>query len=165
MAATDTVLKPDFGAKRRHFIFTDEHEQLRESTKEVRLPAGVRWAMEFVDQARVGLRTMAEPSWTARVKLHLPTLRAARRHLLDHGRLADICRFTISTAEFSVWRDVEELWTWTIDLLDVPGLDREPRTHPARWIGASLPSSQTVMSSRCSPQTARRRLLISPTVA
>src|SRR5947199_389594 len=29
--ATETVLKPDFGARRRHFIFTDEHEQLRES--------------------------------------------------------------------------------------------------------------------------------------
>jgi alkylation response protein AidB-like acyl-CoA dehydrogenase len=28
---TSTVLKPDFAAKRRHFIFTDEHEQLRES--------------------------------------------------------------------------------------------------------------------------------------
>ena len=28
---TSTVLKPDFGARRRHFIFTDEHEQLRES--------------------------------------------------------------------------------------------------------------------------------------
>jgi alkylation response protein AidB-like acyl-CoA dehydrogenase len=33
MAATDTVLKPDFGAKRTHFIFTDEHEQLRESIR------------------------------------------------------------------------------------------------------------------------------------
>ena len=33
MAATDSVLKPDFGAKRRHFIFTDEHEQLRESIR------------------------------------------------------------------------------------------------------------------------------------
>jgi len=32
MAATaESVLKPDFQAKRRHFIFTDEHEQLRES--------------------------------------------------------------------------------------------------------------------------------------
>jgi alkylation response protein AidB-like acyl-CoA dehydrogenase len=27
------VLKPDFGAKRKHFIFTDEHEQLRESIR------------------------------------------------------------------------------------------------------------------------------------
>src|ERR1700674_2108768 len=32
MAATaERVLKPDFDAKRKHFIFTDEHEQLRES--------------------------------------------------------------------------------------------------------------------------------------
>src|ERR687893_1173070 len=32
MAATD-ALKPDHGAARRHFIFTDEHEQLRESIR------------------------------------------------------------------------------------------------------------------------------------
>src|SRR5215210_55291 len=32
MAATD-LLKPDHGAGRRHFIFTDEHEQLRESIR------------------------------------------------------------------------------------------------------------------------------------
>jgi alkylation response protein AidB-like acyl-CoA dehydrogenase len=32
MAATaESVLKPDFKANRKHFIFTDEHEQLRES--------------------------------------------------------------------------------------------------------------------------------------
>jgi alkylation response protein AidB-like acyl-CoA dehydrogenase len=31
MATADTVLKPDFNSKRRHFAFTDEHEQLRES--------------------------------------------------------------------------------------------------------------------------------------
>jgi alkylation response protein AidB-like acyl-CoA dehydrogenase len=29
--AEQSVLKPDFGSKRKHFIFTDEHEQLRES--------------------------------------------------------------------------------------------------------------------------------------
>jgi alkylation response protein AidB-like acyl-CoA dehydrogenase len=33
MATADTVLKPDFGSKRRHFIFNDEHEQLRESIR------------------------------------------------------------------------------------------------------------------------------------
>ena len=31
MATSSSVLKPDFEAKRKHFIFTDEHEQLRES--------------------------------------------------------------------------------------------------------------------------------------
>src|SRR3954462_11242030 len=31
--AAQDVLKPDFGARRRHFIFTDEHDQLRESIR------------------------------------------------------------------------------------------------------------------------------------
>src|SRR5271168_2306311 len=34
MAATaESVVKPDFQANRKHFIFTDEHEQLRESIR------------------------------------------------------------------------------------------------------------------------------------
>jgi alkylation response protein AidB-like acyl-CoA dehydrogenase len=33
MSSTADVLKPDFAAQRRHFIFTDEHEQLRESIR------------------------------------------------------------------------------------------------------------------------------------
>ena len=46
MAATD-LLKPDHAASRRHFIFTDEHEQLRESihafvVKELR-PHAEKW--------------------------------------------------------------------------------------------------------------------------
>jgi alkylation response protein AidB-like acyl-CoA dehydrogenase len=31
MTATADVLKPDFGAQRKHFIFTEEHDRLRES--------------------------------------------------------------------------------------------------------------------------------------
>ena len=31
--ATADVLKPDFASQRKHFIFTDEHEQLRESIR------------------------------------------------------------------------------------------------------------------------------------
>ena len=31
--ATADVLKPDFATERKHFIFTDEHEQLRESIR------------------------------------------------------------------------------------------------------------------------------------
>src|SRR3954469_15768827 len=33
MSAADTVHKPDFAAKRKHFIFTEEHEALRESIR------------------------------------------------------------------------------------------------------------------------------------
>ena len=31
MATADALLKPDHGAHRKHFIFTEEHHQLRES--------------------------------------------------------------------------------------------------------------------------------------
>lgn len=33
MAIASDVLKPDYGAQRRHFIFTEEHEQLREGIR------------------------------------------------------------------------------------------------------------------------------------
>jgi len=33
MATAEQVIKPDFEARKRHFIFTDEHEQLRESVR------------------------------------------------------------------------------------------------------------------------------------
>ena len=32
-SATSSVIKPDHAATRKHFIFTDEHEELRESMR------------------------------------------------------------------------------------------------------------------------------------
>src|SRR5204863_8285522 len=31
LATADTLLKPNFATRRKHFIFTEEHDQLRES--------------------------------------------------------------------------------------------------------------------------------------
>jgi len=47
MAGEEHIVKPDFAAGRKHFIFSDEHEQLRESirtlvTKEL-LPHAEKW--------------------------------------------------------------------------------------------------------------------------
>jgi alkylation response protein AidB-like acyl-CoA dehydrogenase len=70
MAATD-VSKPDHGAARRHFIFTDEHEQLRESIrafvmKELR-PHAEEWEEEtfpdwvFTRMGELGLLGLSYP--------------------------------------------------------------------------------------------------------
>jgi alkylation response protein AidB-like acyl-CoA dehydrogenase len=70
MAATD-VSKPDHGAARRHFIFNDEHEQLRESirafvTKELR-PHAEEWEEEtfpdrvFTRMGELGLLGLSYP--------------------------------------------------------------------------------------------------------
>jgi alkylation response protein AidB-like acyl-CoA dehydrogenase len=50
MSATEQVLKPDFGTKKRHFIFNDDHDRLRESigsfvTKEL-APHAEKWEEE-----------------------------------------------------------------------------------------------------------------------
>ncbi|HEY1457354.1 MAG TPA: acyl-CoA dehydrogenase family protein [Solirubrobacteraceae bacterium] len=45
--ATADVLKPDFQAKRKHFIFTDEHEALRESIRNFVLKELTPHAMEW----------------------------------------------------------------------------------------------------------------------
>src|ERR1700710_560522 len=45
-ASAESVLKPDFGAARKHFIFTDEHEQLRVSIRNFALKELARHAEE-----------------------------------------------------------------------------------------------------------------------
>jgi alkylation response protein AidB-like acyl-CoA dehydrogenase len=70
-AADRSAPKPDFGAKRRHFIFTDEHEQLRESIagfvdKELR-PHAEQWEEEtfpdsvFSRMGELGLLGLDKP--------------------------------------------------------------------------------------------------------
>ncbi|HVW17533.1 MAG TPA: acyl-CoA dehydrogenase family protein [Solirubrobacteraceae bacterium] len=47
MSASDAVLRPDFAARRRHFIFGDEHDALRESIRDFAVrelaPHAVEW--------------------------------------------------------------------------------------------------------------------------
>jgi alkylation response protein AidB-like acyl-CoA dehydrogenase len=47
MATAESVLKPDFQAKRKHFIFTDEHEQLRESIRNFAIKELAPHSMEW----------------------------------------------------------------------------------------------------------------------
>jgi alkylation response protein AidB-like acyl-CoA dehydrogenase len=56
MRATEPILKPDHGARRRHFIFTDDHERLRESihafvVKELQ-PHADEWELNTFDPVR-----------------------------------------------------------------------------------------------------------------
>src|SRR3954469_24966176 len=71
MATTDTVLKPDHAVSRKHFIFTDEHEALRESIrsfveKELR-PHADEWeettfpARGFAPRGELGFLGLSSP--------------------------------------------------------------------------------------------------------
>jgi predicted ATPase/DNA-binding SARP family transcriptional activator/tetratricopeptide (TPR) repeat protein len=100
--------------------------QLAEPNKEAGLPAGARWTLSFVDAAGVGLRTPDEADWTRRVQLHMPTLRTTRRQLLDHGLMDELCRFVVTLSRFGLWRDLEEMWGWAVDLAAMPAIAGTP---------------------------------------
>jgi hypothetical protein len=50
-ATASSVRRPDFGAQRKHFIFTDEHEQLRDSIRRFARKELAPHAQEFAPHA------------------------------------------------------------------------------------------------------------------
>ena len=83
---SEQVVKPDHGATRKHLIFTDEHDQLRESMK--------AWVLKELHPHRVeweeNLLARLDPEAGRRARLHRPLLprgvrRAGRRLLLLAG--------------------------------------------------------------------------------
>ena len=86
MATAATEIKPDFGAPKRHFCFTDEHEALRESIESF-ATQGARAALR-----RVGAGRLPGLGLQAHGRARLP------RHLLPGGvrrpgrRLPDVDR-------------------------------------------------------------------------
>src|SRR5436190_1059230 len=73
MAATaESVLKPDFKTQRKHFIFTDEHEQLRESitnfaSKEL-APHAEEWVVPAIKGEKILCLGITEPDAGSDVK-------------------------------------------------------------------------------------------------
>ena len=72
MASTSSVLKPDFAAKTKHFIFTDEHEQLRESIRAFAIKELAPHAEEWEET------TFPDSVFRAHGRARLPRPRQAR---------------------------------------------------------------------------------------
>ena len=51
MLLNSNIFKPDFAVQRRHFIFNDEHEQLRDSIRRFVVKARVSYAAAYYDPA------------------------------------------------------------------------------------------------------------------
>src|SRR3954453_9479260 len=75
MSATEAILKPDHSTRRRHFIFTEDHERLRESihafvVKELQ-PHADEWELNTFDDwvfprmGELGLLGLSMPEETA----------------------------------------------------------------------------------------------------
>jgi alkylation response protein AidB-like acyl-CoA dehydrogenase len=56
--ATSSVIKPDHGATRKHFVFTDEHEELRESMRS--------WVLKELTPHRMEWEEEGWPDWVVK---------------------------------------------------------------------------------------------------
>jgi predicted ATPase/DNA-binding winged helix-turn-helix (wHTH) protein len=74
-------------------------------------------ALTVTAAADAGMHTPDEPIWDDRLRREIPNLRAARRHLVDHGRHRELATMLRQLETWALLRDVSEIWTWQAQLL------------------------------------------------
>ena len=75
-------------------------------------------ALEISGRVARGLETPEEARWAAMAREEFANIRAARRHLVDHGRLGEVLELLRHLADWARMRDSNEYWAWADDLLD-----------------------------------------------
>ena len=82
----------------------------------------LRWSRDAAVSIGAGLNSIDEPAADAHLRVELANLRAAR-DLASNRDEMDICvDIVFALDEASIWRDVQELWHWSMELADDPRL-------------------------------------------
>ncbi|HSK25661.1 MAG TPA: BTAD domain-containing putative transcriptional regulator [Jiangellales bacterium] len=82
------------------------------------------WVLDLVTQAAAGLAGSDEPEWETRLVAALPTIRAARRSMLARGDVPAAATLMARFADFSIWREHGEVWSWALETAELPGIDQ-----------------------------------------
>lgn len=85
-------------------------------------------ARQMVSSIGEGLAGLDEASADQRLRAELPNLRASRDLARSHGDVDLLVDITLAVDEAAVWRDIRELWGWSLELAADPTL----RDHPQR---------------------------------
>jgi len=85
------------------------------------------WARQAAHEIGVGLSGPDEPAADRRLRADLPNLRAARDLARSRGDLDLRIDITLALDDASVWRDLRELWSWPLGLVDDPDLSGHGR--------------------------------------
>ncbi|MCK9898985.1 hypothetical protein CC117_08345 [Parafrankia colletiae] len=80
------------------------------------------WSCTFSRAAAAGLTGGDAPWWGRRILAALPVLRASRERLLERGDVAAAVRICVDIEEYAIWHDNAELWAWTLDSTELPGV-------------------------------------------
>jgi predicted ATPase/DNA-binding winged helix-turn-helix (wHTH) protein len=96
-------------------------------------------ALAVSTAADAGVHTPDEPIWDDRIRREIPNLRAARRHLVDHGRYRELADLLRGLDRWAHARDVAEIWTWQAQLLAAVD-PADPELRPAALAVAVMSS-------------------------
>ena len=115
-----------------------------------------RWARDLVAWADVAIATDDEPTANDRVRGELGNLRAAWRHVRDGEHLDDAVAIVLGLADVAGWRDLTEVWEWTLELAADPAIETHPRA--AAVLGAAASSAWSRSELDDTERLARRGL-------
>lgn len=99
----------------------------------------VTWAVDLAALLRRQAATDDEPRADAALRRELANLRAAWRAARRAGRLGEAVRMIVPLAELAGWRDLTEIWSWSIELATDPAVHRHP--DAALALGAAANSA------------------------
>lgn len=95
----------------------------------------VRWATAVAAELDAAYETEAEPAADQRLRIELPNLRAAWRLARDAGDLAAAAALAVDLYAHASWRELTELFRWSLELADDPALEGHP--YEAQVLGVA----------------------------
>ena len=82
--------------------------------------------VRVAEEIREGVYGPDEPAHDRRLRAELDNFRAARDVARERGDLDTVAAITLALIQAVTWRDLREIWTWTIELADDPDLAGRP---------------------------------------
>ena len=118
----------------------------------------LQWARRAAVEIGAGLMSVEEAAADRRLRAELDNLRAARDVARNMGDLDVRLDITLAVDQASIWRDLRELWSWSLELGDDPAVVGHARE--VEVVGSAADGARMVGEFERSLTYARRALAI-----
>lgn len=125
-----SLVVADAATGRYRLLFTVRTYLLDQLRAADELAAAESWfvdrCLQVATEIGRGISGPDEPEADRRLRAELDNLRAARDVALARRRRDVLVRLTVALGDAATWRDLRELWTWTLELAADPELADDP---------------------------------------
>jgi predicted ATPase/DNA-binding SARP family transcriptional activator len=98
----------------------------------------VQWSLNLATEVGSSLSTEDEPTADRMLRRELGNLRAAWRRLQTEGRRDQAIVLILGIGEAAGWRELTEIWAWTLELADDPALEGHPAASTVLGMAADV---------------------------